>query len=250
MWMGFDIFGWKNCHRRHSQLFRLRAEIQSNKGHHPVPHKSFVPIRFCHVIDWTSWKLVRCPKLHKAISDITASGHYLCNTAIAKQTLHGTSKHQNHIFYQIGYTGVWRQKMLHLCILWQASKGTWFDNQFVKLLRISPTSVSFLVTLVTHMDWKVPNFSNQNTARITRSSTKKVSLIIIFFCFSKKKSATSWSSWIPGSTAEVHKIFVDEDKGKKEGQAKKDCFGKVNDPARVTNGCNFQATRIMFQMVS
>ncbi len=96
------------------------------------------------------------------------------------------------------------------------------------------------------MDWKFPNFSNQNTARITRSSTKKVSLIIIFFWFLQK----NLRHILEFSAAEVHKIFVDEDKGKKEGQAKKDCFGKVNDPARVTNGCNFQATKIMFQMVS
>ena len=38
----------------------------------------------------------------------------------------------------------------------------------------------------------------------------------------------------------MHKIFVDEDEGEKEGQAKKDCFRKVNDPARVRDGCNFQ----------
>lgn len=75
----------------------VRAEIQSNEGHHPVPHRSFVRMRFCH-IDSTSWKLVRCPKLHNAISDITASGNYVCITAIAKLNLHWTSKRQKHIF--------------------------------------------------------------------------------------------------------------------------------------------------------
>lgn len=75
----------------------VRAEIQSNERHHPVPHRSFVRMRFCH-IDSTSWKLVRCPKLHNAISDITASGNYVCTTAIAKLNLHWTSKRQKHIF--------------------------------------------------------------------------------------------------------------------------------------------------------
>lgn len=125
MWMGFDIFGSKqtagtgdtaNCF--------MRAEIQSNKGHHPVPR----------------WKLVRC---------IWTLFMYHCHRFFKIYRHQNIKKHI--FFYQLGY-GIWRQK-IHFC---QGSKGTWFDNQFVKLLRISPTSVSFLVTLVTRMDWKFP----------------------------------------------------------------------------------------------
>ena len=153
MSMGFDIFGsTKTASTGDTANCFVRAEIQSNEGHHPVPHGSFVRMRFCH-IDSTSWKLVRCPKLHNAISDITASGNYFmyhchCKAKFALDIK--TSK--THFLINSGYV-IWRQKNTLLC---QGSKGTWVDNQFVRLLRISPTSVSFLVTLVTHMDWKFP----------------------------------------------------------------------------------------------